>query len=96
MICPVHFLANPELFFFFTASHFALFSVMAHPSRSHNSQSVSENLFPLSVYQVLGVYDRQPDLSPDAMELSCFFFWGGGSKLFGEKNLYSPHPVRLG
>ena len=54
MTCPVHFLENPELlcllfFFFFTASRFALFSVVAHPSRSHNSQSVSENLFPLPV-----------------------------------------------
>ena len=57
---------------FFTASRFTLFSVMAHPSRSHNSQSVSENLFPLPVVdQVLEVYDRQPNLSPDAMELSC-------------------------
>ena len=70
--CPVHFLAIPELLLFFTASRFALFSVMAHPSRSHNSQSESENLFPLPVVdQVLEVYGRQPDLSPDAMELSC-------------------------
>ena len=77
----MHFLANPELFCFITASRFALFSVMAHPSRSHNSQSVSENLFPLPVVdQALEVYDRQPDLSPDAMELSCFFF-GRGFKI---------------
>ena len=48
MTCPVHFLANPELVFF-TASGFALFSGVAHPSRSHNSQSVSENMLPLPV-----------------------------------------------
>ena len=45
----MHFLANPELFFCFTASRFALLSVVAHPSRSHNSQPVSEDLFPLPV-----------------------------------------------
>ena len=70
--CPVHFLAIPELLLFCTASRFALFSVMADPSRSQNSQSESENLFPLPVVdQVLEVYGRQPDLSLDAMELSC-------------------------
>ena len=56
MTCPVHFLANPELLcvFFFTASRFALFSEVTHPSRSHNSQSISEDLFPLPlVDQVL-------------------------------------------
>ena len=71
----MHFLANPELFF--TASRIALFSVMARPSRSHNLQSVSDDLFPLPVVdQVLEVYDRQPDLSPDAMAFSCYFFQG--------------------
>ena len=50
MTCPVHFLENELLcLLFFTASRFALFSVVAHPSRSHNAQSVSENLFPLPV-----------------------------------------------
>ena len=69
----MRFLAIPELFFFFfTASRFVLFSVMSHPSRSHNSQSESENLFLLPVVdQALEVYGRQPDLSPDAMEFSC-------------------------
>ena len=91
MTCPVHFLANPELFF--TASRIALFSVMARPSRSHNLQSVSANFFPLPVVdQVLEVYDRQPYLSPDAMAFSCFVF--RGSILLGEKSLYSPHPIR--
>ena len=49
--CPVHFLENPEqlCLLFLTASRFALFSVVAHPSCSHNSQSVSENFVPLLV-----------------------------------------------
>ena len=77
---------------------------MAHPSRSHNSQSVSENSFPLpEVDQVLEVYDRQPDIFPDVMDRAqlfffffFFFFFLGGSNLFSEKSLYSHHPIRLG
>ena len=61
MTCPVHFLTNPELLCVcvtvcvcFTASRLALFSEVTHPSRSHNSQSVSEDLSPLPlVDQVL-------------------------------------------
>ena len=51
----MHLLANPEvLCFFFTASRFAFVSEVTHPSRSHTSQSVSEDLFPLPlVDQVL-------------------------------------------
>ena len=66
---------------------------MAHPSRSHNSQSVSENSFPLpEVDQVLEVYDRQPDISPDVMDRAqlFFFFFFGGGQICSAKKVFTP------